>query len=114
VPTEAFDDRELVDLVLRAAELDTPANAAEVIRRLVAKPPDGPAGPIGDLLLDFVVGARNLREWLAALEVEAGVQARDAGVTVRRLSAATGIADRNVRLRYRRDPVDPAPGTGHA
>lgn len=78
---------------------------AAVIQHLSAHPPAGAAGPTGDLLLDFVVGARALRERLAALEVEAGTQAREAGVTVRQMSAATGIADRNVRLRYRRDPA---------
>ena len=55
------------------------------------------------MLLDFVVGARALRERLADLEVQAGIEARAAGVTVRQLSTATGIADRNVRLRYRRE-----------
>jgi hypothetical protein len=104
VPTEAFDNRELVGLVLRAADQVSSTNAAEVIQHLVAEPPGGIAGPTGELLLDFVVGARALRDWLAALEVEAGVQARDAGVTVRQVSAATGIAERNVRLRYRRGP----------
>jgi hypothetical protein len=56
------------------------------------------------------VGARALREWLADLEVEAGIQARATGVTVRQMSAATGIADRNVRLRYRREDADTASG----
>ena len=103
VATKAFDDRELVELALRAVDLDSPAAAAEVIRRLAAEPPRGAAGQVGDMLLDLVVGARALRERLAVLEVEAGIQARDKGVTVRQMSAATGIADRNVRLRYRRE-----------
>jgi hypothetical protein len=101
VATKAFDDRELVELALRAGGLDSQAAAAEVIEQLVAEPPRGTVAQVGDMLLDLVVGARALRERLAALEVEAGIQAREVGVTVRQVSAATGIADRNVRLRYR-------------
>jgi hypothetical protein len=112
VATRAFDDRELVDLVLRTAEADSPdTTAAEAIQRLVAELPDGADGPANDVLLDFVVGARALRERLAELEVEAGAQAREAGITVRQMSAATGIADRNVRLRYRRNSGDPGTDT---
>ena len=59
MPTEAFDDREMVDLVLRAAaQGSATSTAGEVIERLVAEPPGSAAGPAGDLLLDFVVGAR--------------------------------------------------------
>lgn len=56
---------------------------------------------VGDDLVRIVVGARELRRRLAAIEVEAGIQARAAGVTARRLSDATGISERNVRQRFR-------------
>jgi hypothetical protein len=105
---EPFNDHELVGLVLRATGVGAPtATAAGVIGHLVADPPSGAAETVGDMLLDFVVGARALRERLAALEVEAGVRAREAGVTVRQVSTATGIAERNVRNRYRREDGGP-------
>lgn len=95
--------RALFEVVLEAAYLQPATTPAEAIAQLLKGPPEpAPDGSHGDLLLDFVVGARRLRERLAELEIEAGIQARAAGVTPRRLSAATDIAERNVRSRYRR------------
>lgn len=52
--------------------------------------------------------ARELRRRLAVIEVEAANQAREAGITVRRLSEATGISERNVRQRFRRPAAEQA------
>lgn len=108
MPRKSAENRALFEVVLTAADERPATTAAEAIAQLVAKPPDSARpGEAGDLLLAFVVGARAVRERLAELEVEAGIQARAAGVTPRQMSTATGIAERNVRARYRRDDGNP-------
>jgi hypothetical protein len=102
------ENRALFEVALTAAHERPATTAIEAIAQLLAKPPAAAQpGLAGDLLLDFVVGARALRERLAELEIEAGIQAREMGVTPRQMATATGIAERNVRARYRREG-DPA------
>ena len=91
-------DAELLRLaVATAASTPSEVPVGESVAQQVSHAGDGP----GDDLVRIVVGARELRRRLAAIEVEAGIQARAAGVTARRLSDATGISERNVRQRFR-------------
>ena len=92
-------DAELVRLILIAAASELPAEPAG---ELVAAHASSSGTEVGDALVRMVLGARELRRRLAVIEVEAANQAREAGVTVRRLSEATGISERNVRQRFRR------------
>lgn len=90
---------ELVRLILVAASSEL---SEEPAGELVAERASRSASEAGETLVQMVLGSRELRRRLAVIEVEAANQAREAGITVRRLSEATGISERNVRQRYRR------------
>lgn len=88
--------------------LSTETSAAEQVpAELVAQLVDADGDGQNAQLLQLVLGARELRRRLAVIEVEAANQARENGTTVRRLSEATGISERNIRQRYRRAAVQP-------
>ena len=93
-------DAELIRLALAVAGLAPPDESAALIGQHAAD--------AGDSLVRLVLGARELRRRLAVIEVEAANQARESGITVRRLSEATGISERNIRQRYRRATVEQA------
>lgn len=96
-------DAELARLILVVAASGLPDGSAG---ELVADHASSSDAEAGDTLVQMVLGARELRRRLAVIEVEAANQAREAGITVRRLSEATGISERNVRQRFRRPAVE--------
>ena len=98
-------DAELARLILAVADSGLPDEPAG---ELVAEHASSSEAEVGGTLVQMVVGARELRRRLAVIEVEAANQAREAGVTVRRLSEATGISERNVRQRFRRPAAEQA------
>ena len=98
-------DAELVRLILVAAASGFPETPAG---ELVAASASSSHAEVGDTLVQMVLGARELRRRLAVIEVEAANQARESGITVRRLSEATGISERNVRQRFRRSVIEQA------
>lgn len=107
MPPTNRGDADLVRLVLDAA---TAESAEKSLGELVAQHASSAGSEVGELLVQMVVRARELRQRLAVLEVEAANQAREAGITARRLSEATGISERNVRQRFRRSSIDTAHG----
>lgn len=58
-------------------------------------------------LVDVVAGARRLRARLDAVELVAAAAARERGVTVRELAAATGMSERAGTNRYPRKKATP-------
>ena len=99
-------DAELIRLAARG--MISPEPSEEPVGELIAKHAANADAELGDSLVRIVLGARMLRRRLAVIEVEAANQAREAGVTVRRLSEATGISERNVRQRFRRPAAERA------